>query len=104
MVIYAVKNTINMTDYAERLDSELALKKRLVLVIVNVVMVLLLVSTVSPVRELFSVVGTEFRTFLIVLVAILSFVRPVSTFILIVAFFASLYIVSEIFPFQAGVR
>jgi len=99
LVIYAVKNTIKMTDYIEHLDSELALKQRLVLIVVNVIMILLFMNTVPPMRELFSVIGTEFRAFLIMLVAILSFVRPISTFVLIIVFFASFYITSGIFPF-----
>jgi len=99
MVIYAVKNTIKMTDYVKRLDSELALKQRLILVIVNVIMVLLLVIMVPPAKELFSIMSTELKTFLVMLVVILSFVSPLSTFILIVILFVSFYVVLRISPF-----
>jgi len=99
MVIYAVKNTIKMTDYVKRLDSELALKQRLILVIVNVIMVLLLVIMVPPAKELFFTMSTELKTFLVMLVVILSFVSPLSTFILIVILFVSFYVVLRISPF-----
>ena len=100
-----------MAGYIRHLDYRLTLKQRLVFIVVNAIMALLLVrllvrpliNAVPFMRELFSVTGAAFITFLItlvMLVVIASFVKPVNTFILIVILLVSFYIALEIFLFR----
>ena len=95
---HAVKKPIKVADYMKHLDLKLSFKQRLVFVVVNVVMALLFFGVMSPVRWLFSIVGTELRAFLIVLVATLSFVKPISMLILIAILFVSFFMALSIFP------